>query len=190
SQNTSAGINGSFAYMSGQWFATRTINDGFAVVSTDGTAGIPVMGENRLVGKTNAAGFLLVPNLLSYQNNHISIDTSALKSNESTEVDSKYAVPTFRSGVMLGFKIKHFSGGLLELVDDSGKHLPVGTTVMVGDGGSVATVGFDGQLFLEHIEAGAVLKATVAGGSCSTTLPDTKISRGVGNIGKFICAHG
>ncbi|MBB1634964.1 fimbria/pilus outer membrane usher protein [Cupriavidus sp. UME77] len=187
SEVVSGGVSGSVAYMAGQAFATRTINDGFAVVSTDGVAGVPVMGENRYVAKTNADGYALVPDLLSYQNNQISIDTSMLKANQSIEVDAKYAVPTYRSGVLVEFPVKRFRGGLLELVGEDGTQLPVGTPVAIGAGGGVATVGFDGKVFLEQVVKGASLRAKVGGRECLVTLPDAIEHKGVGRIGRFVC---
>ncbi|MEX0632647.1 hypothetical protein M8494_13405 [Serratia ureilytica] len=51
--------------MNGGVYATNTINDAFALVSTQGYADIPVSYENQPIGKTDAHGYLLVPTVTS-----------------------------------------------------------------------------------------------------------------------------
>ena len=53
-------------------FATNRIDDAFAVVDV-GAADVDVQFQNRPVGKTNRAGFLIVPDLKSYEPNTVSI---------------------------------------------------------------------------------------------------------------------
>src|SRR5690606_30425066 len=72
-QNVYAGASGALVAMGGGVFASRRLNDGFAVVSTSGIPAVPVGGENRLVGETDDEGRLLVPLLQSYPRNRISI---------------------------------------------------------------------------------------------------------------------
>src|SRR5699024_1177699 len=55
--------SGSLVRMGGGTFAARRIHDAFAVVSTGGLSGVPVMHENRPVGETDHRGLLLVPRL-------------------------------------------------------------------------------------------------------------------------------
>jgi outer membrane usher protein len=73
------GASGALAWTDGHPFASDQINDSFAVVSTGGVADVPVLYENRVVGQTDSGGYLLVPSLLSYQNNRASWSTSILK---------------------------------------------------------------------------------------------------------------
>ncbi len=60
--------------MNGGVYATNTINDAFATVSTNGYAGIPVSYENQRIGVTNDKGYLLVPTVTSYYHAKFQID--------------------------------------------------------------------------------------------------------------------
>ncbi|CAM5198466.1 hypothetical protein CDEF62S_03255 [Castellaniella defragrans] len=61
--NAFAGASGSVVAMGDGIFASRRIDDAFAVVSTDGISHVPVRFENHPVGDTNSRGLLLVPSL-------------------------------------------------------------------------------------------------------------------------------
>ena len=98
-----AGWRGGLALMRGGLFATRNINDSFAVVSTDGVAGVPVSLYNNSVGKTNRKGLLLVPNLSAYQKNIIDIDSVDLPQDMQAEHSRIEAVPSERSGIAVDF---------------------------------------------------------------------------------------
>ena len=58
-----ADIQGALTYVAGGFFASLPIYDSFAVVDTDGVAGIHVLQENRPVGVTGASGQMLVTDL-------------------------------------------------------------------------------------------------------------------------------
>lgn len=96
-----AGASGSLVMMAGGLFAAREINNGFAVVSTDGIAGVPVKLENNLVGSSDDKGLLLVTPLNSYQNNLLSIDPMDLPASTRISRISAYATPADRSGVLV-----------------------------------------------------------------------------------------
>ncbi|MEO7067196.1 MAG: fimbria/pilus outer membrane usher protein, partial [Rhodanobacter sp.] len=66
-----ASANGAVVLMAGGLFPTRSIYNGFAVVSTDGIANVPVKLENNLIGTTDQHGRLLIAPLNAYQNNKI-----------------------------------------------------------------------------------------------------------------------
>lgn len=67
-------VSGSLVAMNGGVYATNTINDAFATVSTNGYAGIPVSYENQRIGVTNDKGYLLVPTVTSYYHAKFQID--------------------------------------------------------------------------------------------------------------------
>jgi outer membrane usher protein len=63
-QRTSAvDVAGALVLMDGGVHAARQVGAGFALVSTDGVGGVPVLQENQVIGKTSGSGYMLVPNL-------------------------------------------------------------------------------------------------------------------------------
>ncbi len=115
--------------MAGNVLAGRRIDESFAVVDTNGVANVPVLHEkheNRVIGKTNGSGPLLVPDLLPYDSNHLAIDPLGLPATTSISATNLNVVPQSRTGVIARFTIQNFSGAQLKLIDEQGKQLPPG----------------------------------------------------------------
>ena len=102
------------------------IDDSFAVVDT-GIAGIRVDDENREVGRTGSNGTLLLPDLRSYQLNHLSIDPLDAPADATVPFTTRDVRPADRSGVIVKFPIKRSHGALLLLTDVAGNAMPVGS---------------------------------------------------------------
>lgn len=149
-----ASASGALVLMRERVFATRDVRDGFAVVSTDGTPGVPVRLENRVVGTTDADGLLLVTGLNAWQYNRVGIDPMALPANVRFGVIEQNATPSDRAGTALRFKLTPVRAGLLVVQDAAGRPLPIGSRAR--DARSApseadAVVGYDGELYLDNL---------------------------------------
>ncbi|MGJ7505717.1 fimbria/pilus outer membrane usher protein [Variovorax sp. ZT5P49] len=185
-----AGATGSIAFMGGQPFAARRIDDAFAVVSTDGIAGVPVRLENRDIGTTDDKGMLLVAPLRSYQSNQLSIDPMQLPADVKIERVKTVATPSDRAGTLVRFGITPVSAAALLLVDEAGKPLPLGSRVRAnGQDGEPALVGFDGAVYLESLQAHNTLDVQTPGGACRTSFDYRKDGAGIPQIGPLRCAR-
>src|SRR5690606_16544953 len=96
--STFASGTGSLVMMGGGLFAARQINDGFAVVSTDGVADVPVLLQNNVIGTTNKRGLLLISPLNAYQENKIGIDPMDLPADLRIDKVALEATPSDRAG--------------------------------------------------------------------------------------------
>src|SRR5690606_29773117 len=105
SYSTYANGKGSLVMMGGGIFPTRQINNGFAIVSTDGIANVPVLLQNSPIGTTNSRGLLLVSPLNAYQSNKIGINPLELPADLRIDKVSIEATPTDRAGVLVAFGI-------------------------------------------------------------------------------------
>lgn len=153
SQYGYAGASGSLVAMGGGVFASRRIYDGFAVVSTDGVPQVPIKNQNRLVGNTNSSGLLLVPSLLSYQHNKISVDPTNLPVNMRIENVNADAVPRFASGVNVKFKMETVRAASLILHLPDGKDVPMGEPAFLNHSEQpTGWVGYDGRLYVEGLQ--------------------------------------
>ncbi|WP_161795373.1 fimbria/pilus outer membrane usher protein [Xanthomonas sp. MUS 060] len=149
---TYAEASGGLAWIGGGWFPRRDLDQAFALVSTDGVAGVPVMLENRPIGSTDARGFLLVTPLLAWQHNQLSIDPMRLPAQARPEKIDQIVVPRDRAGVVVKFPIRDSDGVLVRLEDSDGTPLPVGSRV---HGQGIDTmVGYDGEAYLEGLKHG------------------------------------
>jgi outer membrane usher protein len=181
--------SGSIAMIDGGVFAGRRINNSFAVVSTDGLAHVPVTFQNRLIGKTDGNGRLLVADLNAYQHNQLGIDATNIPDGYQVEKLDIDATPAGHAGVAVHFAIRQFSGLTLTLVRPSGEAVAVGTPTAIA-GGATLTVGFDGQLYIENPPPGARVVAQSPDHACHFTLPAT-IARGdITRLGTVVCENG
>ncbi len=142
---------GAVVWMDNTLATARRIGDGFALVSTDGVAGIPVIHENREIGTTDSSGHFLVPDLDAYRNNQVSIDSLGLPANLQVAATDQAVVPRSRSGVLVRFGIKPYLAASIILQDGKGSLLPAGLRVRHVESGASTVVGYDGLTFVEGL---------------------------------------
>jgi len=183
-----AGATGSLVLMGGQPFAARRLDDGFAVVSTDGMPGVPVKLENRLIGSTDDRGMLLVTPLQAYQVNQLSIDPMQLPADVRVDRVKSVATPTDRAGTLVEFGIHPVRAAAIILVDDKGAFLPLGSSVRANGKGSPALVGYDGATYLDTLDDRNTLEVRLpTGGACVARFDYRKEGNGIPQIGPLKC---
>jgi outer membrane usher protein len=167
-----AQIDGAIVLASGGVFATNRIEDAFAVVDV-GAPDVDVSFENRPVGRTNASGRILVPNLRSYEPNTVTIDPRNLPVDTSIGATRNVVVPADRSGVVVNFDVKEATASaLVTLVDASGKPLEAGSRGRVGDTGQEFVVGYDGEAYMSELrQQNEVVVDLEDGRSCRAQFP-------------------
>ncbi|WP_296002587.1 fimbria/pilus outer membrane usher protein [Rugamonas sp.] len=145
-------LNGALVLMDGSLQAARQVGAVFALVSTEGVAGVPVLQENREIGKTDRGGHLLVPNLNPYLNNEVGIDTTALPLDARIATTHLTVVPSRLAGVLALFKVEHYTAASIILHGADGKPLAVGTAVRHVESGAGSVVGYDGVAFIDNLK--------------------------------------
>ncbi len=184
--------SGSIVLMAGDVLAGRRIDEAFAVVDTNGMPNVPVLHENRLIGMTNGSGHLLVPNLLPYDSNHLSIDPLGLPATTSISSTSLNVTPQARAGVLARFMIQNYSGAQLRLVDEKGRPLAPGAHATVTETGKQYMIGYDGLTFIDDLKPHNHLLAQWNGadgsGACQL---DVAFEPAAGNaldtLGPYVC---
>ncbi len=164
-----ANASGSVVWMGGHLFAAREVPDAFAVVSTDGFGGIPVRLENRPIGVTNDKGLLLVTPLLSWQRNRLSIDTLDLPADMRADRVDTWVTPRQSAGLGVDFGLRRTRATTVVLHDAQDRPLAAGSQVQLPNGRR-ATVGYDGEAYLEDLPAQTPLQVDTAQGRCRVTL--------------------
>jgi len=178
---------GSLVVMDGALLAGRPIYDTFAVVSTDGTPGVPVLRENREVGRTDSGGRLLVTDLLPYNANRLAINTVQLPVEASVTTDHMIVVPSTRAGVTARFPVTRYHGATVILVNAQGVPLPVGSRVSLEGSDAIALVGYDGAVFLPSLQARNRVTVRVGDDDCTAEVPFAA-HEVMTTIGPFVCA--
>lgn len=185
-----ASVTGAVVKMGGGLFATRQINNGFAVVSTGGIANVPVLLQNSPIGITNSHGLLLVSPLNAYQNNKIGIDPLELPADLRIDKVSIEATPTDRAGILVDFDITPVRSASVILTDSNNQPLPLGSQVRQLSNKEVPStvIGFDGEVYLDALDARNVLEVkTPLGDICTVSFDYSKQGDEIPLIGPFIC---
>ena len=144
---------GSVVWLDGHLAMARRIGDGFALVSTDGVAGVPVKYENREIGLTDKQGYLLVPDLDAYRHNKVSINSLLLPANLRVTSTERMVVPHSRSGVLVHFPIQPYRAASVILLDAAGEPIPPGLSVRHVESASDTVMGYEGTAFIENLAA-------------------------------------
>jgi outer membrane usher protein len=181
-------FSGALVLMDDRVLAGRRIDDAFAVVSTDGVPGVPVMLENRPIGMTDAGGDLLVTPLNAYQRNKLAIDPMQLPADVRIDRVDTEIVPSDRAGTLVRFGITPVRAASIILHDAEGNPLPVGSHVQVhGKPDSNAVVGYDGLVYLEGLDAHNALDVQTPDGYCRVQFDYGAGREGVPSIGPLAC---
>lgn len=187
-----ASAAGALVMMGGGVFPSREINSGFAVVSTNGIANVPVLLQNSPIGSTNNKGLLLVTPLNPYQENKVSINPADLPVNMRITQLSHNATPSDRAGAMVAFNIEPTQAASLIVTDEQGQFLPVGSivTTLPKTEDSVSVVGFDGEVYIEGLVKHNVIAVTTPNEDMCQFSVDYDVSTSDADIpllGPFIC---
>lgn len=168
---------GSLVLLGQSVFASTSITDGFVLVDTNGFSGVAVAVNNRPAGRTSKSGKLLVPGLVSYQANKISIDPDTLPINAQWDNLESSLIPSDRSGLIASFGLKRQRQALISIRLADGQPLPVGSQVSSDDSPETVSSGFDGQVFFTDFKNAAYLRAVMPDGTrcraATSTLPLT-----------------
>ncbi len=186
-QSALAGYSGSLALIGGSVYASRRVDDGFALVTTGGYADIPVTVENNVIGRTDRNGRLLVTRLNAYERNRIGIDPSHLPAEVAVEETTAEAVPGRRAGVIVDFALRELTAAVLTVTQADGTAIAAGSTAWLEGRDEPLTVGFDGQLYIENPPPGGLLSIETEGQACTVRLPERIETGGVTRLGAQRC---
>ena len=167
SRNASLDLSGALVLMDGSVSAARQVGAGFAMVSTEGIANVPVLHENRQIGLTDSGGHLLVPNLSPYGNNQIGIDIANLPLDARVRTTQLNVVPKNLSGVLALFPVERYSAATVIVHDGAGQALEAGTPVLHVESGVRSVVGYDGVTFIDDLQPNNHLLIGVGAARCA-----------------------
>ncbi len=187
-----ASVAGGLVAMGGGFFATRPVDQSFGLIQVPGVPGVRGYLENQEIGRTDARGDLLVPNLQAYYGNRLSIRASDLPMEyEVGNLDLLLAPPT-RGGAVARFdvrKIQAITGDLR--VEREGRSFPPANgelTVEDGEGRVTSPVTEQGQFWLDRLSPGRHRgRVEWGGGRCEVELDVPATRALVAEVGVVRC---
>ncbi len=189
-------INGYQLYASGavvllgnNVYLTRTISNSFGLVQVPGVPDVTVYSENEPIGKTDAAGNVLIPILNPYQNNMIAIEGTDLPLSVNVAPLKQNTIPYNNSGVIVKFPVTRIQEATLSAVNVKQQPIAVGEAVEL-NGAPAAPVGFNGLLYFDAVKSGINHVLIAAGTSTACSFDFTyqnNLKQDLPNLGTFIC---
>ena len=180
---------GSVVLIADSLFASNTIHDSFAVVDTNGLAGVHVRSENRDVGVTDRKGRLLVPELRSFDINHLSIEPTDIPLDIILENSMRSVRPQDRSGVIVRFAGEPHHAALLRIVDKAGVPVQMGSSARLV-GHDPVPVGYDGEAYLSGMTAqNQILVERPDGRRCAVSINFTPVAGEIPVLGPLTCTE-
>ncbi|MFW2388373.1 MAG: fimbria/pilus outer membrane usher protein [Polyangiales bacterium] len=146
--------SGGFVVMGGSVLPTRAVSQSYGLIQVPGVKGVRGYLNNWEVGKTNRKGNLLVPDLLQYYGNPLSInDQDVPIAYELEEVRSLVAAP-FRGGAKARFDVARITLVTGKVVLESGGKESIPSfgelTVRVNGESLVSPLGRNGEFYFDR----------------------------------------
>lgn len=147
-QTVRLGAQGALVWMDGRIFASRYLQDSFALVEVAGYADVGVGFQGNTLTRTDANGQALLPRLMAYQPNSIRLDPSELPISAELDDIEEVVVPPWRSGVKVTFPVRSGRAALLRIELDDGEPAPAGAMVTLPRDADVFYVARRGEAFV------------------------------------------
>lgn len=170
---TRVGASGGFVIARSQVFATRRVEDSYALVEVPGYKDVGVGLGSNVLTRTDSDGVALVPRLMAYQRNSIRVDPADLPISAELDSIEQTAVPSWRSAVLVKYPVRSGRGALLKIRFDDGEDAPAGATVRIEGDREDFYVARHGEAFVTGLDSRSKLRLTWRGKQCTfaVTLP-------------------
>jgi outer membrane usher protein len=146
------------AYVGGSFFATRPVQESFAVIRVPGLGGIRGYLNNLEAGTTNSSGNLFVPSLLSYYGNKLSIAPNDIPLNHNVGAVDRIIAPPYRGGTLVEFSVPRIQRivGKSSVMKNDREAVPAyGQLTLTAPGKSYESpLGKEGEFYFENVPAG------------------------------------
>lgn len=178
--------SGALVALGGRVFATPPLDTGFALVRVPGVAGVPILRENQVVGRTDAHGDLLVRELLPFHANKVAFDTSKLPAEYDVRTPQRDVLVWRNTGtlVLLEANAVHAVKGHFRYAGGA-----AGDLAMVGDDVEGMPIGSDGLFYFDGLATGthvATIRRENGAVRCTLEVP-AATGAGVTNLGDVAC---
>ena len=179
---------GGLIFIGGRPYATRPVQDSYALIRVPGVGGVHGTISNQVIGTTDSKGNLLVPGLLHYYGNRIGIDDKDIPLDHDIGATEKVIAPPTRGGAVVTFPVRRVqSVSGTAVIDDQGATvLPAygQIVVMVAKQEMVSPLDEAGNFYLENVSPGSYsAEVQYAAGTCTLPLEVPAGATALVNVG-------
>jgi outer membrane usher protein len=149
------GASGGLVLHGGGYTWSPPLGETIGLVHARDAAGARVVAGQRSVVDGN--GYAVIPNLIPYQLNRVTIDPKGMAASTELEEASQTVAPRARTVSLLKYKTVSGRALLIDSTLSDGKPLPFGAEVFDADGKSAGITGQGGQVFVRGVEKSSEL---------------------------------
>lgn len=191
-QSWTASAAGALVAINGSLFATRPVQDGFALIQVPGVEGVRGYLNNLEVGRTDASGDLLVPNVLPYYGNRLGITARDIPWSYNIGNTERTVAGPIRGGAIARFNVSRVQAflGALEVRAGRARVVPANGEITLWVDGLPVTfpIGLQGQFYLENLSPGRYpADVAYAGKSCRLSLAIPRSEETLVDLGLIFC---
>jgi len=180
-------VYGAIALLDGHFYLSRALTDSFGVAQVPGYPYVNVYVNNQVIAKTDKNGNALLPNLLAYNKNSISINPHDLPLTAEIGTDRITAIPYYRSGLVIAFPVHPAHDALMRVVFPSGQPLPPGTLIHIQGQDKTFPVAGDGSTYISGLEQKTRLIAQWGEKQCAVDVLYTETKDPLPHLGTVVC---
>ncbi|SFU78613.1 outer membrane usher protein [Polaromonas sp. YR568] len=169
-QTVRLGAQGGAVAIDGRFFASRRVDNSFALVEVAGYPDVSVGFQGSKLTHTDKDGVALLPRLQPYQRNSIRLDPSELPISAEIDNIELVAVPASRTGVKVTFPVRSGRAALIKIDFDDGEAAPAGALVTLGGDAKEFFVARRGEAFITGMQAKNNLRLAWNGQSCNLAI--------------------
>lgn len=185
------GASGSLVAMGGQVKLSRPVGQGFALVQVPGLPNARIFVNNHEVARTGSDGTALIPNLLPFFANRVSISDQDIPTDFGVPDLTQIVAPYARRGALVRFSSRRISPirGTLLLDGADAAALAYGElTLQSGLDVFHSPIGRQGEFELEGLAPGAyTARVTYGGGTCLARLVVSSTEALLVDLGEVPC---
>jgi outer membrane usher protein len=185
--NLRLGVDGSVAMVDGTARLSRRVGQAFGMVALPGFDNVRVYVDNREVGRTDSAGYLILPQLRPYEANKVRLEIEDLPLDARIAGAEAVVVPYERSGVVVDLEVRRERQAIARLIDGRGEALPPGLRLLSADGAASAWVARDGFTQIVGGDDAAAVIGDAAGRSWLCLLPPVPADTPLPDLGEIVC---
>lgn len=179
--------------MDGRLFASRAVQDGYAVIDVDGVENVRGYLNNQEIGRTDSHGKLLIPSMTPYYANRISIRGTDLPLDYQVGNTERLVATSLRGGALVRFDVRvlRVISGRVVLGGPGGRRVvpAYGALKVLGETSPPPSpIGAGGEFYLEDLAPGPHLAAVESeAGACVVELRVSQSAVAIVDLGELRC---
>ena len=164
--------NGTLLTVGGTVYARNQSGGSYALVETGEVGGVAIRLENRVVGKTDSHGHLLIQDIPALVPMHVDVDTDKLPADALVRRARRIVSVPQRAVALVEMDVTRFRPVLRKIVDPAGAPLDAGLPITAVPSGEESLIGFDGMAEINAAGGDQRMMVGPPDRTCVVELPD------------------